>query len=88
MNSLVLVILFHFSFSSELYKFHDFLKVLDKSQFSRFKSNFFNVLNDLFNNSIHYTEDIPEKINPLTAFTLMVKTENHDNPLAIKFLVA
>ena len=34
------------SFSSELRKFCGFLKVPNKSQFSRFKSNFFDDLND------------------------------------------
>lgn len=67
------------SFSSELRKFCGFLKVPDKSQFSRFKSNFFDDLNDLFNNLVDHTEKISEKINPLLSSILITDTTGFES---------
>ncbi|HSH35865.1 transposase [Schnuerera sp.] len=67
------------SFSSELRKFCGFLKVPNKSQFSRFKSNFFDDLNDLFNNLVDHTEKISEKINPLLSSILITDTTGFES---------
>ena len=67
------------SFSSELRKFCGFLKVPNKSQFSRFKSNFFDDLNDLFNNLVDHTEKISENINPLLSSILITDTTGFES---------
>ena len=55
-------------------KFCGFLKIPDKSQFSRFKLNFLDNLNDLFNNLVDVTEEISKEINPFLASILITDT--------------
>lgn len=62
------------SISSELRKFCGFLKIPHKSQFSRFKSEFFDNFNDLFNNLVDFTEDISQEINPFLSSILITDT--------------
>ena len=62
------------SISSELRKFCGFSKIPHKSQFSRFKSNFFENLNDLFNNLVEFTEVISQEINPFLSSILISDT--------------
>ena len=62
------------SISSELRKFCGFLKVPHKSQFSRFKLNFLDNLNDLLNALVDHTEDISEEINPFLSSILITDT--------------
>ena len=62
------------SISSELRKFCGFLKVPHKSQFSRFKLNFLDDLNDLLNALVDHTEDISEEINPFLSSILITDT--------------
>ena len=62
------------SISSELRKFCGFLKVPHKSQFSRFKSDFLDDLNDLFNNLVDFTEVISQEINPFLSSILITDT--------------
>ena len=62
------------SISSELRKFCGFLKVPHKSQFSRFKSDFLDDLNDLFNNLVDFTEDISKAIDPFLSSILITDT--------------
>ncbi|WFA09191.1 transposase [Tissierella sp. Yu-01] len=68
----LLISLLHIS--SEMRSFCGFLKVPDKSQFSRFKSTFFDDLNDLFNILVDFTEDISKKINPFLSSILITDT--------------
>lgn len=62
------------SISSELRKFCGFLKIPHKSQFSRFKTDFLDNFNDLFNNLVHFTEDISKEINPFLSSILITDT--------------
>lgn len=62
------------SISSELRKSCGFLRIPDKSQFSRFKSNFLSELNDLFYNLVEYTQDISKEINPFLSSILITDT--------------
>lgn len=62
------------SISSELRQFCGFLKVPDKSQFSRFKSDFLDNLNELFNNLVDYTEEISKELNPFLSSILITDT--------------
>jgi hypothetical protein len=68
----LLISLLHIS--SEMRKFCGFLKISDKSQFSRFKLNFLDNLNDLFNNLVDVTEEISKEINPFLASILITDT--------------
>ena len=68
----LLISLLHIS--SEMRKFCCFLKIPDKSQFSRFKLNFLDNLNDLFNNLVDVTEEISKEINPFLASILITDT--------------
>ena len=68
----LLISLLHIS--SEMRSFCGFLKVPDKSQFSRFKSTFFDDLNDLFNILVDFTEDISKHINPFLSSILITDT--------------
>ena len=68
----LLISLLHIS--SEIRKFCGFLKIPDKSQFSRFKLNFLDNLNDLFNNLVDVTEEISKEINPFLASILITDT--------------
>ncbi len=68
----LLISLLHIS--SEMRKFCGFLKIPDKSQFSRFKLNFLDNLNDLFNNLVDVTEEISKEINPFLASILITDT--------------
>ena len=72
-SSIDLLITF-LSISSELRKFCGFLRVPHKSQFSRFKLNFLDDLNDLLNALVNYTEDISEEINPFLSSILITDT--------------
>ena len=71
--SIDLLIIF-LSISSELRRFCGFLKVPHKSQFSRFKSDFLDDLNDLFNNLVDFTEDISKAIDPFLSSILITDT--------------
>ncbi len=62
------------SISSELRKFCGFIKIPHKSQFSRFKSEFLDNLNDLFNNLVDFSEDISQEINPFLSSILITDT--------------
>ena len=62
------------SISSELRKSCGFLKIPDKSQFSRFKSDFFSELNDLFHNLVDKTDVISKGINPFLSSILITDT--------------
>ncbi len=62
------------SISSELRKFCGFSKVPHKSQFSRFKSNLLDSLNDLFNSLVDFTEDISKEVNPFLSSILITDT--------------
>lgn len=55
-------------------QFCGFLKVPHKSQFSRFKDNYLENLNDLFNNLVDVTEEISKEINPFLASILITDT--------------
>lgn len=68
----LLISLLHIS--SEMRKFCGFLKVPHKSQFSRFKDNYLENLNDLFNNLVDVTEEISKQINPFLASILITDT--------------
>lgn len=68
----LLISLLHIS--SEIRKFCGFLKIPDKSQFSRFKLNFLDNLNDLFNNLVDVTEEVSKEINPFLASVLITDT--------------
>ena len=59
------------SISSELRRFCGSLKIPHKSQFSRFKSDFLENLNDLFNNLVAFTEEISQEINPFLSSILI-----------------
>lgn len=62
------------SISFELRRFCGFDKVPHKSQFYRFKSNFFDDLNKLFNNLVTYTEEVSNIINPYLSSILITDT--------------
>ena len=62
------------SISPSIRKFCGFLRVPHKSQFSRFKSEYLDDLNDLFHNLVDKTEDISEKINPFLSSILITDT--------------
>jgi len=68
----LLISLLHIS--SEMRQFCGFLKVPHKSQFSRFKDNYLENLNDLFNNLVDVTEEISKEINPFLASILITDT--------------
>lgn len=51
-----------------------FFKIPHKSQFSRFKTDFLDNFNDLFNNLVHFTEDISKEINPFLSSILITDT--------------
>ena len=63
-----------FNISSELRDFCGLLRVPHKSQFSRFKSEYLDDLNDLFHNLVEKTEDISKKINPFLSSILITDT--------------
>ena len=60
--------------STELRNFCGFLTIPNKSQFSRFKSNFLEDLNDLFHNLVDVTEELCQKANPFLASILISDT--------------
>lgn len=60
--------------SAEMRCFCGFLRVPNKSQFSRFKSTFFYDLNDLFNNLVDITENLAYEVNPFLASILVTDT--------------
>lgn len=60
--------------SAEMRNFCRFLRVPNKSQFSRFKSNFFDDLNDIFNNLVDITEELSLDVNPFLASILVTDT--------------
>lgn len=62
------------SISSELRKFCGFLKVPHKSQFSRFKSEYLDDLNELFHNLVDKTEDISKEVNSFLSSILITDT--------------
>jgi hypothetical protein len=68
----LLISLLHIS--SEIRSFCGFLKVPNKSQFSRFKINFLDDLNNLFNNLVDVTEDLSKEVNPFLASILITDT--------------
>lgn len=70
------------SISSELRKFCGFLKIPHKSQFSRFKSEFSDDLNDLFNNLVDFSEEISQKINPFLSSILITDTTGIESYVA------
>ncbi len=70
------------SISSELRKFCGFLKIPHKSQFSRFKSEFLDDLNDLFNNLVDFSEEISQEINPFLSSILITDTTGIESYVA------
>lgn len=68
----LLICLLHIS--SDLRSFCGFLRVPNKSQFSRFKINFLDDLKDLFNNLVDITEDLSKEVNPFLASILITDT--------------
>jgi len=60
--------------SSELRDFCGFSTVPNKSQFSRFKSSYFENLNDLFHNLVDITQDLSEAVSPFLASILISDT--------------
>ena len=62
------------SISPNIREFCGFLKVPHKSQFSRFKSEYLNDLNELFHNLVDKTDDISKKINPFLSSILITDT--------------
>ena len=68
----LLISLLHISY--EMRKFCGFLRIPHKSQFSRFKDNFLESLNELFNNLVNVTEEISKEINPFLASILVSDT--------------
>lgn len=63
-----------FNISSELRDFCGLLRVPHKSQFSRFKSEYLDDLNDLFHSLVDKTDDISKKINPFLSSILITDT--------------
>lgn len=68
----LLITLLHIS--SEMRNFCGFLTIPNKSQFSRFKSNFFEDLFDLFHKLVDVTEDFCKEANPFLASILITDT--------------
>lgn len=68
------LLIFFLNNSSEIRRFCGFVTVPHKSQFSRFKINFINDLNDLFNNLVDITEDLSKEVNPFLASILITDT--------------
>lgn len=62
------------SISSELRKFCGFLKVPHKSQSSRFKSDYLDNLNHIFNDLVDFTEERSQKISPFLSSILITDT--------------
>jgi hypothetical protein len=62
------------SISPSIRNFCGFLRVPHKSQFSRFKSQYLDDLNDLFHNLVDKTDDISKKINPFLSSILITDT--------------
>jgi len=60
--------------SCEMRKFCGFLKVPDRSQFSRFKTQYLNDLSHLFHKLVDVTEDMAKKVNPLFSSILITDT--------------
>lgn len=72
-HSIYLLFIF-LSISYELHNFCGLLRVSNKPQFSRFKSNFLDELDDLFNNLVDFTEEISQAINPFLSSILISDT--------------
>ncbi len=68
----LLITLLHIS--SELRAFCGFLRVPHKSQFSRFKSEFLNDLNDLFHNLVDFTDDLSKEVSSFLSSILITDT--------------
>ena len=66
------------SLSSELRSYCGFFKIPHKSQFSRFKSEFLDDINNLFHNLVDYTEDISKVVNPFLSSILITDTTGFD----------
>jgi hypothetical protein len=62
------------SISPSIRNFCGFLRVPHKSQFSRFKSEYLDDLNDLFHNLVDKTDDISKKINSFLSSILITDT--------------
>lgn len=60
--------------STDIRQFCGFLKVPNKSQFSRFKTQHLDDLGDLFHNLVDATEDMAKEINPLLSSMLITDT--------------
>lgn len=60
--------------SSEMRRFCGFLKVPNKSQFSRFKIQHLNELNELFHNLVDITDDMAKEVNPFLSSLLITDT--------------
>ena len=62
------------SISPRIRNFCGFLRVPHKSQFSRFKSEYLDDLNDLFHNLVDKTEDISKEVNSFLSSILITDT--------------
>ena len=67
------------SLSSELRSYCGFFKIPHKSQFSRFKSEFLDDINNLFHNLVDYTEDISKVVNPFLSSILSTDTTGFEH---------
>ena len=67
------------SLSSELRSYCGFFKIPHKSQFSRFKSEFLDDINNLFHNLVDYTEDISKVVNPFLSSILITDTTGFEH---------
>lgn len=58
----------------EMRSFCGFLRVPNKSQFSRFKSNFSDELKDMFHHLVDVTEELAKEVNPFLSSILITDT--------------
>lgn len=68
----LLISLLHIS--PEMRSFCGFLRVPNKSQFSRFKSNFSDELGDMFHHLVDVTEELAKEVNPFLSSILITDT--------------
>ena len=67
------------SVAPNLRKFCGFLKVPHKSQFSRFKSEYFHELNDIFHNLVDITEPMSHQVNSFLSSILITDTTGFES---------
>jgi len=77
-NSTQLFITF-LSFSKELREFCGFSKVPNKSQFSRFKTTYYNEINTFFHSLVDISEDLASITNPLLNSILITDTTGFES---------